>query len=208
MKYTETAKFISPILNLAPPVPLRGEYYEGTFLADVHQEKYAEWDSPYILLLFNNNLPEPLVTYLEGQPSFVERYSPLRGYTTFVFKMSDEDVKGVLNPFLEGKYSEIDRNYVNKFFPNIASHRLYGNRLVLTKSPAKRMYWENRIGVTLPEEAEVWPRPKKENEVYGYVKESSPDQGTSRFDHQVMAPDIGEMNPNDISNQDLLEIMG
>lgn len=42
MNFTNTALFITPALNLNSPVYLYGDYYEGTFKADVHHDKYKE----------------------------------------------------------------------------------------------------------------------------------------------------------------------
>lgn len=40
--FTKTALFMTPVLNLASPVNLYGDYYEGTFKADVHHDKYMD----------------------------------------------------------------------------------------------------------------------------------------------------------------------
>jgi hypothetical protein len=42
MNYTSTASFLTPTLELAAPVTLYGDYYEGTFKGDVHREEYKE----------------------------------------------------------------------------------------------------------------------------------------------------------------------
>lgn len=69
---------------------------------------------------------------------------------------------------MDGKYSKIDRDYVAKHFPNDPGHRLYGNRLVLDKSGVLRKLIEEELDVKLPKGAEVWARPKLEQEVYAY----------------------------------------
>lgn len=123
--------------------------------------------------MYNEKLPETLSTYLSSHPLFVEKYHPRKEHTTFVFKMSDEDKEAVLSPFLKGEYSQVDRKYVDKYFPNNPAHRLYGNRLVFDKHPAKRSYWEAKIGQTLPADAEVWPKPHPKTEVYGFINDSN-----------------------------------
>ncbi len=151
-------------------------------------------------MVFNENLPEPLSNYLSSSPYFVEKYSPLKGHTTFVFKLTDEVTEGVIVPLLKGKYSEIDRAYVNKHFPDNPAHRLYGNRLVLTKSPSQKAFWENRIGVSLPPDAEVFPRPQEKTEIYGYIAnndEAPPDPTVAEW----------EMNHNEAADRDLREAL-
>lgn len=52
----------------------------------------------------------------------------------FVFRLDAESKSKVVEPFLEGKYSKVDRAYVEKFFPNDPRHSNYGSRLVFDKS--------------------------------------------------------------------------
>jgi len=96
------------------------------------------------------------------------------GDQVYVFTISEEDREKVVKPFMEGKYSQIDRAYVDKYFPAIPSHKLYGNRLVLDRSKVFKQMWEEKIGVELPEDAEVWSRPTPQNETYYGDKLSEP----------------------------------
>jgi hypothetical protein len=107
---------------------------------------------------------------LRGHHRFVESYSPVDGDTLYAFKLSEDEQQKLVKPFVEGRYSKIDRDYVEKFFPNVPHHRLYGNRLVLDKSPRLKEAIEDELGVTLPDNAEVWSKPKLEYELYGYPK--------------------------------------
>lgn len=200
MTFTDTALFLTPALSLKAPINLYGDYYEGTFKGDVHHETYKEWESPYILMVYNDKLPTALATYLSTHPQFVEQYSPRKGHMTFVFKVSDQDQAGVVRPFLEGKYSKVDRKYVDRNFPDEPGHRLYGNGLVFRKSPAKKSFWETKLDTTLPPDAEVWSKPQKKKEVYGYIKDSDANSGTSDTT-------AAEMDHNQISDQDLREAL-
>lgn len=40
-KYTKTASFLTPVLELNPPMSIYGKYYEDTFIGDQHKEEYA-----------------------------------------------------------------------------------------------------------------------------------------------------------------------
>lgn len=112
--------------------------------------------------------------------------------------MAKEAVDKIVKPFLDGKYSKVDREYVDKHFPDNPNHRLYGNGLVLRKHPAKKSYWESRIGVTLPTDAEVWPKPQEKNEIYGYVEDSNANPEVAQLTqeesdhHQVSDADLRE----------------
>lgn len=86
----------------------------------------------------------------------------------YVFSIPEKYKATVVRPFLKGQYSRIDRAYVEQHFPNDPYHRLYFNRRVLDRDPSLKEYWEEKIGVTLSEDAEVWSKPKLEDEVYGH----------------------------------------
>ena len=78
----------------------------------------------------------------------------------------------IVDPFLKGKYSEIDRTYVRSHFKQVIMNGYEGifskNWMVLNKSPHLKREWESILGVELPEDAEVWSRPTKNEEVYNY----------------------------------------
>ena len=84
----------------------------------------------------------------------------------------------IIVPFLKGKYSEIDRDYVTKYFKQqefvgydswgYPQYRELINYKVLTKSPDLKEYWEKRLDVELDPDAEVWSRPEEENEILNY----------------------------------------
>lgn len=120
-------------------------------------------------MLFKSNLPEILSEYLRNDPSFVETYVPDEGLQMFVFALPESLKESYVKPVLAGKYSEADRKVVDLYFPNDPNHIRYGNRLVLDKSDLWRDEWEKKIGVSLPEGAEVWSKAKQENENYGYI---------------------------------------
>lgn len=87
----------------------------------------------------------------------------------FVFRIPDEVKEGLVKPVLEGAYSKVDKGLVEKFFSEL---RRKGNRQVFDKDPlVYKTFWEELIGVPLPEGAEVWPKPRPSREIYGYVKD-------------------------------------
>lgn len=134
---------------------------------------------------------------MTSHPAFVQEYEPQKGYRMFVFKLSDEIKQKVVEPFLRGEYSKVDRSYVEKFFPNNPNHNNYPSRLVFDKSNLTREYWEDQLGTTLPLDAEVWSKPTKSQEIYGYI-ETLPAEGTKDFSESH-----GELYPELASDQEL-----
>jgi hypothetical protein len=110
--------------------------------------------------------------YLRNSERFEKAYSPIEGDTLYVFTLSEQEIEKIVKPFTEGRYSDIDRDYVVKHFPNIPGHRLYGNRLVLDKSPILKRLIEDELGTKLPKNAEVWSKPNIKDELYGTTKQS------------------------------------
>lgn len=196
-RLTLSAKFLTPLINLKPPITIYGNHYEGTFLGDVHKAEYREWGGPYILLVFNEGLPTILSDYLSTHELLHEKYEPIKGHTTFVFRVSKSDIDGVITPFLDGKFSKVSRDYVTKHFP--LDSKLSGQRLVFDKSRLHKERWEELLGVSLPEDAEVWSKPKKTKEIYGYLKMT---------DYSSIPP-LNEVHSTDdfISDKDLLTAM-
>lgn len=109
-----------------------------------------------------------------------------------VFRLKDEDKEKVVTPFLKGEYSKVDRTYVERNFPANPLHPNAASRLVFDKSDITRKYWENLLQVSLPEGAEVWSKPRKNEEVYGYISDTVPDSS-----------DNGEVNPEFIGDEEL-----
>lgn len=83
------------------------------------------------------------------------------GYLVFKFKIPIQYLANVVKPFLEGRYSEIDKVYLKNFPPNLLA--------VVNKATSWRNYWEKSIGVPLPKDAEVWSTPTKKTELWKTV---------------------------------------
>ena len=77
----------------------------------------------------------------------------------------------VVIPFTEGRYSELDKKYVEMYFPKIhfgedgPSRPL--NRRVIDRDPLLRKWWRTKYEIEIPEEAEVWSKPEKAHEIFG-----------------------------------------
>lgn len=168
MGVSKTACFMTPLVELKYPGNIYTSTYHGTYMGDMsHTPKPEDWGK-YLYFVYDGEVEEGLAEHFRKHPLFVTEYSPEEGKTTFVLKVPDEKFETVMKPFREGKYSEVDRTYVDEHFPRKFGTRLYANRLVFDKDKAMKEMWERRIGVDLPDDAEVWSKPLPKEEVYGY----------------------------------------
>ena len=107
----------------------------------------------------------------------------------FKFSISDDFKVQVMRPFINGQYSKIDKNYVKTYFSSYVFHETGTkpsvNWQILTKDAELKKYWENKIGVTFIEDMEVWSRPEKKEEIYGY---QSSDNEPSPEDCEISNP--------------------
>jgi len=111
---------------------------------------------------------------LKTHKRFVTSYNLNEDHRMFVFSFEDNFKQSVVSPFLAGKYSKIDRDYVNMFFPREIisgiTRRPSMNWMILNKSPKIREQWEDILDVSLPEDAEVWSRPLETEEIHEFKK--------------------------------------
>jgi len=160
-----SAAFCTQMLEFdrAPVKVFDKRFFVNTFLIDpvLDGGNY----SGNVYLVFKGTLPDTLVTYLVDHPAFKTMYCPKDGLMVFAFSHGDY-VEGVVRPFLRGAYSQIDRVYVEKYFPNVSTHVRYDTRRVLDKAESVRKWQEGRIGISLPPDAEVWSKPNLSNETF------------------------------------------
>lgn len=162
--------FILPTLGLDFPRISRGGF-KTTYLGDARISSWKEKLGKQLLLKFEDPSIST-INYLESQETFVERYSLDDTNEIFVFTIPTKWTDGVVSPFLEGKYSEIDRDYVKAYFPKTIN-KLNGvepsvNYMILNKDKTLKTYWESLIDTELDEDAEVWPIPELEDEILFY----------------------------------------
>lgn len=150
------------------PIPEQLEVFTkdfvNTYLASV--EYPLEEVGDFFYFLYNDTLPEYKTAAFEAHPDFVAKYTPETGKVMFKFRIPADVKSTIVTPFLDGKYSQVDKTYVDTHFPNDASNKNYTTRQVFEKHPAMRAYQEDRTGVELPPDAEVWDKVKIENETF------------------------------------------
>ncbi len=88
----------------------------------------------------------------------------------FIFEPDQKTKETILQPFSKGEYSKIDRDYVEKYYNYTLPDKTRPiNYLILTKDYSLKIYWEERIGLSIGDQ-EVWDRPKPEDEIYSFIK--------------------------------------
>lgn len=85
------------------------------YCGNVEYEGSDNWGD-YLYLVFENTLSATLSNQLRNHEQYVKELDPTESTVMFIFKLTDEQKMGVVYPFLEGKYSKIDRSYVKDNF--------------------------------------------------------------------------------------------
>lgn len=153
------------------------EFYqklEDTYIGNVEYEGEDSWGK-YYYVVTKEDYSSILLSTIRKHSMYVRDYYDDQGKFIVVFKFTPEQQETIVNPFILGKYSEIDRAYVAKNFKKTSgTGKISTNWQILTKDKALREHWERELNVTpyirisIPEEAEVWSRVKKEHEILGY----------------------------------------
>lgn len=86
----------------------------------------------------------------------------------YIFKITTEQKLTIVNPFLRGEYSKIDSSYFYSHFKKIIGNTKSVNWMIYHKDSTLRRSIENRLGTTLPDNAELCSKPLKRNEIYAY----------------------------------------
>ena len=166
---TKTACFLTPAVHINYSKTIYTGEYVGTYSGDVHYTSDDTWGE-YLFFVYKETIDEELLNHFRSRPNYVTEYCPDKGLITFVFSFDEFTKERIVAPLLEGKYSKVDKGYVDRHFPNQHLHRLYGNRMVFDRHESMRKMWEERIDVELPKNAEVWSKPLKQEEIYGIME--------------------------------------
>lgn len=164
---TNSSYFLTPAVGLGYQHDIYTPEHIGVFLGDLDDPRSLEDLGSTLTFIYSETNPT-LDEFFTARENFERKYLTSKGYTAYVFKVYEPYKESVVSHFLDGRYSQIDRDYVEKHFPK-TSTRLTVNRQVLDKSPVLRKMWERKLDVTLPPEAEVWSKPRLEVEIHGYA---------------------------------------
>ena len=171
MTYNKSVMFVSQMFEFdkAPVKVYDDKYFVNSYLVDPTLDGGTYQGNLY--MVFREGLPPTLAEFLVSHPAFQTMYctndGSVVGPGVVVFSFAHgEYVEGTVKPFLKGAYSKMERAYVEKYFPNVKTHPRYGNRLVMDKHPSYKAWQEERIGVSLPDDAEVWCKVKMTDETF------------------------------------------
>lgn len=167
MTKSKSMSFLSPILTYYND-NIIWKYVESVYVGDVEYSGDT-WGENIFLLL--DTTDEMEISKYRKSEYYIYELDKEDNKVMLVFSIPEDLGNKVVQPLLDGKYSQIDRKYVNKHFSKYTEQGLpSSNWMILHKSDVLRKYWEDRIGVSLPEDAEVWDAPTKKTEIYGYSK--------------------------------------
>lgn len=135
---------------------LRSEIAYSDKLKDTYYgfPEYAPVGSPYLYIVFKEH-DDDLDRKIRKQEAYFDKV--IAGdNVVYVMKITYDDIEKVVKPIMSGKYSEADREYVDRNFPVLGrtgEPQTVG--LILRKDKSLREYWKQRIGQELPKGAEV-----------------------------------------------------
>lgn len=163
----KSASFILPTLGLSLS-ELRSNGFKTTYLGDARLSNWRELLGTKLYVELDSSCTPSFLKKMTQH----ENYSNLRmdGDNYLIeFDVPAKWRSGVVDKFLEGKYSEIDRDYVKENFPKYTSTNTESvNYQILTKSPELKEYWEIILDVDLDEDAEVWSIPELSDEIKNF----------------------------------------
>jgi hypothetical protein len=121
----------------------------------------------FLLFKFSGRLPFiEYEDYLKNQELFEASFDPDEYNVLYAFKIPDSH-KNIYKKFIKGKYSEFPQDYKVHIFKfhgiNDPSHRV---AQVLFKHPDLREEWEDKLGMSISEDAEVSSPPDLDLETY------------------------------------------
>lgn len=144
-----------------------GDSLLGVFLGDDNQPE-LDAEGRLFLLISNVKSGENLILNLRAQPNFVIDYK-INDFETMVVMQITPKFLTDYRKFIIGKYSHLSDEAKKLITDNSVENGT--NVKILRRDKELRERWEERIGVTLPEEAEVYPKPEPENERFKTIKE-------------------------------------
>lgn len=163
VKKTITSIFIVPMFKFDREVLKENGFING-YTYDA--ERDVQYENVTYLLFKPDNLDKFrafLDEQYEKRKDIVDDYDYEDGFVVVVVGL-DKRYKKDISLIMEGKYSETSEKFQNLFPKTIKviksgirkdevslQHRIFDKAIEL------RVYWENRIGDTLPEDVEVWP---------------------------------------------------
>jgi hypothetical protein len=168
MPRTKSSFFITPILGAVRVAVRWSQYFVNTFITD---------ENKIVILFrfFNSDDYRQFEYSMTRHPLFEKIIDHDNQHVAMQFKISEEDKKNI-ELFLKGQYSKMSDFYKERIlsFHNLAKDSLIGK--ILFKADERRKQLEMDLGVTIPEDIELYDKPdereifkKKENDVHTHI---------------------------------------
>jgi hypothetical protein len=182
-KWSKTSSFLLPACGFDAAV-LQEYGLKNAYLNDYKYIREEDDEDIDVFIVFSPNKAEEdfegFCKVMRIHENFLDEYDvEVSGthYVVFRVKLHDKWAH-VKEELITSKYSEIDRNYVQKYFkPKVFSGRdVYGqpiykdstNWLILTKSPILKEQLEEALDVVIDEDLEVWEKLHSSEEIFRY----------------------------------------
>ena len=162
VKKNITSIFMVPTLKV-PKDALRNNGFLNAYVKDARKEdQYNE----SIYLLFKPEDLDKFREFLDGQyektKSIIDDYDYEDGYVVVVYEINPR-LKNDVELIKQGKYSQTSKKF-QEIFPKVVKIRKNGlsrdeislQFRVFNKTEYLVQFWEDKLGVELPEDVEVW----------------------------------------------------
>jgi hypothetical protein len=166
--YNKTTLFLLPLVD-----GLHIKHRVVPKLINAYLGKNDQEIGKYIYLLFSDlSLAEE--KELSNVHNFISCQTLENNFTLFKYGLEKEIKETVIDPFLEGKYSEIDRDFLNKshqlWVYDFRKRRFIKNEIyqICIKDKFYKEYLEKILDVTIDTDAELGTIPNCEEELFSH----------------------------------------
>ena len=161
-KHTITSIFIVPTLSIDRGKLLDNGFINGYIKDNKRDVQYEN----AVYLLFKPQDLDKFRDFLDSEyertKSIVDDYDYEDGYVVVVYEINPR-LKDDVNLIKQGKYSKTSKKF-QEIFPKIVQIKKHGLRRdevslqyrVFNKTQDLVQFWEDKLGVELPEDVEVW----------------------------------------------------
>jgi len=161
-KHTITSIFIVPTLSIGREKLIDNGFVNG-YIKD--SRKDIQYENA-VYLLFKPNDLDKFRSFLDGEyektKSIIDDYDYEDGYVVVVYEINPKLINDV-ELIKQGKYSQTSKKF-QEIFPKVVKIRRNGlsrdeislQFRVFNRTQDLVQFWEDKLGVELPEEVEVW----------------------------------------------------
>ena len=110
--FNKSQSFVLPCLGISSYVLADNGFLES-YLGDYNYSYSSDWGEFIYLLFDKEKLGTKLKNALERNISYQDQYYPELDKIMIVLKFPEYHKDNIVQPFIEGKYSHIDRDFVN-----------------------------------------------------------------------------------------------